>query len=157
MSKITPFLWFDNQLEEAMAHYLSIFSNSRVVSVSRAADGGPGRPGAVTSATFELEGQQFMALNVGAAFTFTPAISLFVSCETQDELDHLWNRLLEGGEAQRCGWLKDKFGLSWQIIPTALGAMLQDPDREKAQRAMRAMLSMVKLDIELLQRAFDGR
>jgi predicted 3-demethylubiquinone-9 3-methyltransferase (glyoxalase superfamily) len=156
MQKITPFLWFDGQAEEAMNHYVSIFKNSKVVSVSRYGEAGPGPAGAVMSATFQLEGQDFMALNGGPHFKFNEAISLFVSCESQAEIDELWNKLLEGGQAQQCGWLKDKFGLSWQIVPAALGQMLQDKDPARSRRVMEAMLKMVKLDIDALKRAYEG-
>ncbi len=157
MQKITPFLWFDGKAEEAMNFYVSIFKNSRVVSVSRYGEAGPGPKGSVMSATFQLEGQDFYALNGGPKYKFTPAVSLFVSCETQEEVDELWAKLCEGGAESRCGWLTDKYGLSWQIIPTALGRMLNDKDAEKANRAMMAMLQMAKIDIGALQRAYDGR
>src|SRR5712692_6224359 len=141
MQKITPFLWFDGKAEEAMNFYVSIFKNAKILSVSRA-------NGKVMSVTFELEGQEFMGLNAGPQFKFTEAISFFVNCETQEEVDELWEKLSEGGEKQRCGWLKDKYGLSWQIIPSALGKMLQDKDAEKSKRVMKAMLQMDKIDIE---------
>ena len=151
MDKITPFLWFDGNVEAAMNHYLRIFPNSKVENVSR----GPG--GAVMSATFRLEGQRFHALDGGPQFKFTEAISLFVDCKTQKEIDELWEKLCEGGQPSRCGWLKDKFGLSWQIVPSVLGELLQGKDREGSKRAMEAMLGMSKLDIEGLQQAYDGR
>jgi predicted 3-demethylubiquinone-9 3-methyltransferase (glyoxalase superfamily) len=157
MQKITPFLWFDGKAEEAMNFYVSIFKNSKVVSVTRYGDAGPGPKGSVMSATFQLEGQQFYALNGGPQFTFTPAISLFVNCETQKEVDKLWEKLSEGGRKDRCGWLQDKFGLSWQIIPTVLGKMLQDKDRKKADRVMQAMLQMDKIDINRLKQAYDQK
>lgn len=138
-----------------MNFYVSIFKNSKVVSVSRYGDAGPGPKGTVMSATFQLEGQDFYALNGGPQFSFTPAISLFVNCETQEEVNALWNKLSAGGKEEQCGWLKDKFGLSWQIIPSALGRMLGDKDRKKAQAAMQAMLKMKKIDIKGLQDAFD--
>jgi predicted 3-demethylubiquinone-9 3-methyltransferase (glyoxalase superfamily) len=147
--KITPFLWFDNQAEEAMNFYISIFKNSKVLSVS------PGPNGTFMSVSFELDGQEFMALNAGPQFKFTEAISFFVNCETQAEVDELWGKLTEGGEESRCGWLKDKFGLSWQIIPKALGEMLQDKDPVKAQRVMEAMLKMNKIDTQVLKQAYD--
>ena len=153
--KITPFLWFDDQAEEAMHFYVSIFKNSRVGRVSRYGEGGPGKPGTVMSATFQLEGQEFHALNGGPRYKFTPAISLFVSCETQDEVDELWNKLVAGGAPSQCGWLTDRFGLSWQIIPKALGQFLGDPDPGRAQRAMQAMLKMSKIDVAELKRAAD--
>ncbi|MFD0586565.1 VOC family protein [Paenibacillus sp. GCM10027627] len=149
MQKITTFLWFDSEAEEAMEFYTSVFNDSAVISVQR-------HEGKVMSGTFQLEGQQFMALNGGPHFSFTPAISLFVSCDTQQEVDELWNRLVEGGEESRCGWLKDRFGLSWQIIPKALGELLHDPDPVKAGRVMQAMLGMNKIIIEDLQRAYEG-
>jgi predicted 3-demethylubiquinone-9 3-methyltransferase (glyoxalase superfamily) len=157
MQKITPFLWFDGQAEEAMNHYVSIFKNSRITGVTRYGDAGPGPKGTVMSVTFQLEGQEFIALNGGPEFKFTEAISLFVNCETQEEVDELWAKLSEGGEKQRCGWLKDKFGLSWQIIPAALGRMLQDEDPERSKRVMEAMLQMDKIEISRLQQAYDGR
>jgi predicted 3-demethylubiquinone-9 3-methyltransferase (glyoxalase superfamily) len=157
MQKIVPFLWFDDQAEEAMNHYISIFPDSKVVSVMRYGDAGPGPSGSVMGGTFQLAGQQFMALNGGPMFKFTEAISLYVNCEKQEELDELWQKLSEGGEESRCGWLKDKYGLSWQIIPTALGELLQDPDPEKANRVMQAMLQMGKIDIAGLRRAYEGQ
>ncbi len=156
MQKITPFLWFDTQAEEAAKFYTGIFKNSKVGHVSRYGEGSPGPAGTVMSVIFELEGQTFMALNGGPQFKFTEAISLFVSCETQAEIDELWAKLTDGGgEESQCGWLKDKFGLSWQIIPTTLGDMLGDPDPEKAKRAMNAMLQMRKIDIAALEQARD--
>jgi predicted 3-demethylubiquinone-9 3-methyltransferase (glyoxalase superfamily) len=155
MQKITPFLWFNDQAEEAMHFYVSIFKNSKVGKVTRYGDAGPGAKGTVMSATFQLEGQEFFALNGGPQFSFTPAISFFVNCETQEEVNELWERLSAGGETQRCGWLKDKYGLSWQIIPSALGKMLQDKDAAKATRVMQAMLQMDKIDIEGLQQAYN--
>jgi predicted 3-demethylubiquinone-9 3-methyltransferase (glyoxalase superfamily) len=157
MQKITPFLWFDNNAEEAMQYYVSIFKNSKIVSVNRFGDGGPGPTGQVITGTFQLDGQEFMALNGGPQFGFTEAISLFVNCETQQEVDELWDKLTEGGEPSRCGWLKDKYGLSWQIIPTCLGTLLNDPNPVKAKRVMEAMLQMNKIDIKTLQAAYDGR
>ncbi len=154
MQKIIPFLWFDDKAEEAMNFYISIFRNSRVISVSRYGEGGPGPAGAVMTGTFQLAGQDFMALNGGPEFKFTEAISLFVNCETQDEVDELWDKLSEGGEKGRCGWLKDKYGVSWQIIPTALGELLNDPDPAKSQRVMQAMLQMDRIDIAGLKRAY---
>ena len=157
MQKITPFLWFDGKAEEAMNFYVSVFKNSRVVSVTRYGEAGPGPKGTVMSATFQLDGQQFYALNGGPQFTFSPAISFFVNCETQKEVDELWEKLSDGGRKDRCGWLKDKFGLSWQIIPSTLGRLFGDKDRAKAGRAMQAMLQMKKIDIAKLQQAFDGK
>jgi predicted 3-demethylubiquinone-9 3-methyltransferase (glyoxalase superfamily) len=156
MQKIVPFLWFDGKAEEAMNFYVSIFKNSRVGRVWRYGDAGPGPKGSVMSCTFTLDGQEFFALNGGAQYKFTPAISLFVNCETQAEVDELWNRLSAGGREDQCGWLQDKFGLSWQIIPTVLGKMLGDKDPAKASRVMQAMLKMKKIDVTGLQRAYDG-
>ena len=140
MEKITPFLWFNDNAEEAMNFYVSIFKNSKIGRVTRYGDAGPGPKGTVMSATFQLEGQEFFALNGGPQFKFTEAISFFVNCETQEEVDELWEKLSEGGRKNSCGWLKDKFGLSWQIIPTVLGQMLGDKDPAKSQRVMQAML-----------------
>jgi len=154
MQKITPFLWFDGQAEEAMNFYTSIFKNSKIVSMMHYGEAGPGAKGTVMSATFEIQGQEFTALNGGPHFKFSPAISFFVNCETQEEVDELWEKLSEGGKTNRCGWLNDKFGVSWQIVPTALGEMLQDKDAEKSQKVMAAMLQMDKLDIETLRRAY---
>lgn len=154
--KITPCLWFDRNAEEAVSHYIAIFKNSRIVSLSRYGEGMPLPKGTVLAIIFELEGQRFMALNGGPHFTFTEAISLSVSCNTQTELDAFWEKLSAGGEKGQCGWLKDKFGLSWQIVPSILGEMLQDQDALKASRVMAAILGMKKLDIADLQRAYDG-
>ena len=149
MQKITPFLWFDNNVEEAMAFYCSVFKNSHVVNVS------PGPDGTVMSATFELDGQRLMALNGGPMFSFTPAISLFVNCETQEEVDEYWEKLSDGGSKERCGWLKDKYGLSWQVVPSILGTLLRDRDASKVNNVVQAMLQMKKLDIQGLQRAHE--
>ena len=155
MQKIIPFLWFDHQAEEAMKYYVSIFKNSKVVSVARYGDAGPGPKGTVMMATFQLEGQEFYALNGGPKYRFTPAISLFVSCGTQEEVDRLWEKLTEGGRADQCGWLQDKYGLSWQIIPMILGKLMSDPDPKKSQAVMKAMLQMAKLDIARLKQAYE--
>ncbi len=155
MQKINTFLWFDTQAEEAANFYTSIFKNSRIRSIACYPEGSPGPAGAVMTVTFELEGQTFVALNGGPAFKFTEAISLFVNCDTQEEVDALWDRLCEGGEPRQCGWLKDKFGLSWQITPTILLEMLQDKDAEKSKRVMQAMLKMNKLDIKGLKQAYE--
>jgi predicted 3-demethylubiquinone-9 3-methyltransferase (glyoxalase superfamily) len=155
MSKITPFLWFDDRAEEAMNFYMSIFKNSKVVSITRYGKAGPGPQGSIMIATFELNGQEFMALNGGPHFTFTEAISFFVSCEMQAEVDELWEKLSEGGEEGQCGWLKDKFGLSWQIVPAALGELLGGKDAEKSRKAMQAMLQMRKIDIEKIRLAYE--
>ena len=155
MQKITPFLWFNDQAEEAMNFYVSIFKNSKVGRVTRYPKGSPGPEGKVMSVTFQLEGQEFMGLNGGPMFKFSEAISLFVDCETQEEVDELWARLSAGGEPGRCGWLKDKYGLSWQIIPKALMKLMQDPDPQKSQRVMQAMLKMSKIEVKALQQAYD--
>ena len=157
MQKITPFLWFDGKAEEAMNFYTSIFKTSKIGRITRYGDAGPGPKGAVMSATFQLDGQEFMALNGGPQFKFTEAISFFVNCETQEEVDELWEKLSDGGQKSRCGWLKDKYGLSWQIIPSALGEMLGDKDPEKSRRVMKAMLQMDKIDIRRLQEAHETR
>lgn len=155
MHKITPFLWFDGKAEEAVKFYTSIFKNSKVGRVTRYGEGTPGPKGTVMTATFQLDGQEFMALNGGPQFSFKPAISFFVNCETQEEVDNLWEKLSEGGEKGRCGWLKDKFGLSWQIVPSALGQMLSDKNPQKSKSVMTALLQMNKLDIEGLKRAYE--
>jgi predicted 3-demethylubiquinone-9 3-methyltransferase (glyoxalase superfamily) len=156
--KITTYLWFDDNAEEAMNFYVSIFKNSRVLDVTRYGDAGPGPKGTVMCGTFQLEGQEFIALNGGPHFKFTEAISLFVNCESQEEVDDLWERLTaDGGAPSQCGWLKDKFGLSWQIIPSALLEMLSDEDPEKSKRVMRAMLQMTKIEIKDLKHAYDQR
>ena len=149
MQKITPFLWFNGNAEEAMNFYVSIFKNSKVLSTM------PGPDGKLMGGSFQLEGQEFKALNGGPQYSFTPAISLFVSCETQGEVDELWSKLTAGGSEDACGWLRDRYGLSWQIIPTVLGRLLGDTNRAKAGRAMQAMLQMKKIDIAKLQQAFD--
>ena len=155
MQKIVPFLWFDGKAEEAMNFYVSIFKNSKIMDVTRYGKAGPGPEGTVMSGTFQLEGQDFYALNSGPHFTFTPAISLFVNCEAQPEVDQLWEKLSAGGAPNRCGWLTDKYGVSWQIIPTILGKLLKDKDPAKAQRVMQAMLQMDKIDIGRLKQAYD--
>jgi predicted 3-demethylubiquinone-9 3-methyltransferase (glyoxalase superfamily) len=157
MQKITPFLWFDDKAEEAMNFYVSIFKNSKIVNVSRYGDAGPGPKGTVMVGTFQLDGQEFMALNGGPHFKFTEAISLFVNCETQEEVDYFWEKLSEGGEKSRCGWLKDKYGLSWQVVPTILGELMRDKDAEKSKRVMEAMLRMDKIDIKTLKQAYEGQ
>ncbi|QBR71333.1 hypothetical protein CU048_08615 [Beijerinckiaceae bacterium] len=155
MPKITPFLWFDDQAEEAMDFYTSVFKNSKILNITRNIEGGPGPEGTVLTGTFELDGQEFIALNGGPLFAFTSAISFFVHCETQQEIDEYWEKLSEGGQKERCGWLKDKYGVSWQIVPTALGAMLSGADSEKSRRVMKALLQMDKLVLETLQQAFE--
>jgi len=157
MQKITPFLWFDSQAEEAANFYISIFKNSKIGTVRRYGEAGPGPKGSVMSVEFHLEGEEFIALNAGPQFKFTPAISFFVNCETQQEVDDLWTRLSEGGATNRCGWLTDKFGLSWQIVPTALGRLLGDKDPQKSARVMKAMLEMTKLEIRALEQAAEQR
>jgi predicted 3-demethylubiquinone-9 3-methyltransferase (glyoxalase superfamily) len=154
--KITTFLWFDGQAEQAVEHYISIFPDSRVTNVSRWGKGAPAPEGSVMSVSFELAGQGYMALNGGPQYKFTPAISLLVSCTSQDEVDRYWDRLLEGGKPTACGWLDDKFGLSWQIIPTALFELMSDPDPAKAGRVGQALMTMVKIDIAELRRAHAG-
>jgi predicted 3-demethylubiquinone-9 3-methyltransferase (glyoxalase superfamily) len=156
MQKITPFLWFDDQAEEAMHFYVSIFKNSKIGDVTRYGDAGPGPKGSVMTASFGLEGQQFTALNGGPQFKFNEAISFVVDCKTQDEVDDLWDKLSEGGQTQQCGWLKDKFGLSWQIVPSVLIELITDPDPRKSQRVMEAMLQMTKIDIAKLRQAYEG-
>ena len=153
MQKITSCLWFDNQGEEAAHFYTTVFKNSRILDVARYGPAGPGPEGTVMTVTFELDGQKFVALNGGPQFAFSEAISFQVSCETQDEVDYFWGRLSEGGEEGPCGWLKDRYGLSWQIVPTALIELMSDPDTEKSQAAMKAMLGMRKIDIDALHRA----
>jgi predicted 3-demethylubiquinone-9 3-methyltransferase (glyoxalase superfamily) len=153
MQKIKPYLWFDNQAEEAANQYVSIFKNSKITDVQRYGDAGPGKPGSVMIINFELDGQEFVGLNGGPEFKFTEATSFFVTCDSQDEVDELWEKLSDGGEPGQCGWLKDRFGVSWQIIPKQLPELLQNPDPEKATRAMQAMLGMQKIDIQGLQDA----
>jgi predicted 3-demethylubiquinone-9 3-methyltransferase (glyoxalase superfamily) len=161
MQKITPHLWFDNNAEEAVKFYTSIFKNSKIMNIARYGEAGAkasGRPkGTVMTVTFELEGRQFMALNGGPVFTFSPAISFMVNCDTQREVDELWEKLSEGGQEEQCGWLKDKFGVSWQIVPTVLGQMMQDKDARKSERVMTALLQMAKIDINGLKRAYEDR
>jgi len=153
MQKITPFLWFNDQAEEAANFYVSIFKNSKMGTVRHYGDAGPGPKGSVMTVTFQIEGQEFYALNGGPVFHFTPAISFFVDCATQEEVDELWEKLAAGGRKDRCGWLQDKYGVSWQIIPRALMQLLGDPDPDKATRAMQAMLQMDKIDVKKLQEA----
>ncbi|MFZ6721906.1 VOC family protein [Undibacterium sp. Ji49W] len=156
MQKITPFLWFDQQAEEVALFYTGIFKDSEVVSISRYGDGAPMPKGTVMTAKFILEGQEFVALNGGPHFTFNPAISFVVNCDTQQEVDYYWEKLLDGGTESRCAWLTDRFGVSWQIVPQALITYLNDPDPVKAQRVMMAMMQMVKIDIAALDRAYQG-
>lgn len=156
MQKITTFLWFDDQAEEAANFYTSIFDNSRILGVQRYGEAGPGEPGSAMIVSFELEGQKFTALNGGPQFSFTEAISLYVDCESQEEVDDYWAKLTEGGEEEPCGWLKDKYGLSWQIIPRALTEMLSDDNAAKAERVTKAMFEMKKIDIEALRAAYSA-
>ena len=155
MQKISPFLWFDGNAEEAVNFYVSIFKDSKVLNISRYGEAGPGPKGSVMSATFQLQGQEFIALNGGPQFKFTPAISFFVHCQTQEEVDELWEKLSAGGRKDRCGWLTDKYGLSWQIVPDVLGKMLNDPDKEKSKRVMTAMLQMDKIEVKKLEQAYQ--
>jgi predicted 3-demethylubiquinone-9 3-methyltransferase (glyoxalase superfamily) len=158
MSKITPFLWFDGQAEQAAEHYTSIFKNAQITDVQRYGEAGPLAAGTAMTVSFELDGLEFVALNGGPApFTFTEATSFYVNCESQDEVDYYWERLGEGGEPGNCGWLKDKFGVSWQIVPAALPELLGDPDPERSARAMQAMMAMKKIDVQALRDAADGR
>jgi predicted 3-demethylubiquinone-9 3-methyltransferase (glyoxalase superfamily) len=156
MKKITPFLWFEDKAEEAMNFYVSIFKNSKVGSVTRYGEAGPGPKGSVMTASFNLDGQDFIALNGGPHFRFTEAISFSVDCKTQEEVDQFWEKLSEGGQKSRCGWLKDKYGLSWQIVPTVLSELLADKDAKKSKKVMEAMLKMDKLDIKTLKQAYES-
>jgi len=155
--KIKPFLWFDDQAEEAAKFYTSVFNNSRIIKITHYGEAGPGPAGSVLTVVFQLEGQEFIALNGGPHFKFTEAISFSIDCKSQDEVDYFWERLTEGGEESQCGWLKDKYGLSWQVNPTVLGEMLADADPAKANRVMQAMLNMKKIDIAALQRAYEQK
>lgn len=157
MQKITPCLWFDNEAEEAVNFYTSVFKNSSIESIKRFGKEGPGPEGSIMEIMFNLDGQKFLALNESPPFTFTPAISFLVNCETQEEIDELWDKLSEGGEIQQCGWLTDKFGVTWQIIPAILFEMLEDKDPERSGRVMRAMLQMVKIDINKLKQAYENQ
>jgi predicted 3-demethylubiquinone-9 3-methyltransferase (glyoxalase superfamily) len=154
--KITPFLWFDGQAEEAAKFYVSILPNSRILNVARYAEGGPGQPGSVLTVEFELDGLKFVALNGGPEYKFTPAVSFQINCATQDEVDRLWEKLCDGGQEVQCGWLTDRYGVSWQVTPTVLGELLGDPDPVKAGRVMAAMMPMKKLDIGALRKAYAG-
>ena len=156
MQKITPFLWFDGQAEEAINFYTSIFKNSKIGNVSRYGEAGPGPKGSVMVASFELDGMRFTALNGGPMYKFTEAVSFYVDCDSQAEVDYFWDKLSAGGTIQQCGWLKDKYGLSWQIIPAALPRLLSDPDPQKAGRVMQAMLQMKKIDVAKLEEAAKG-
>jgi predicted 3-demethylubiquinone-9 3-methyltransferase (glyoxalase superfamily) len=156
MQKIIPFLWFDGDAEEAANFYVSIFKNSKILNIARYGEAGPGPKGSVMVATFQIEGQKFMALNGGPHYTFSPAISFYVDCETQAEVDELWEKLTAGGSDVQCGWLRDKFGVSWQIIPKTLIELMQDKDPVKSQRVFKAMMGMIKIDVEGLKRAYRG-
>jgi predicted 3-demethylubiquinone-9 3-methyltransferase (glyoxalase superfamily) len=156
VQKITPFLWFDGKAEEAANFYVSVFKNSKILSIARFGEAGPGPKGSAMVVSFEIEGQKFSALNGGSQYTFSPAISFLVDCETQAEVDDLWKKLTAGGKEVQCGWLTDKFGVSWQIIPRAFMEMMQDKDPVRSQRVFRAMMQMVKIDIETLKRAYRG-
>lgn len=156
MQKITPFLWFDHNAEEAASYYVETFKQAKIGNIRRYGEAGPGTPGTVLTIEFEIEGHQFIGLNGGPHYSFSPAVSFFVNCEDQAEVDHLWARLSEGGQIQQCGWVSDRFGVTWQIIPRILGELLQDPDAEKAGRVMRAMLQMTKIETEALLRAYEG-
>ncbi|WP_349314092.1 VOC family protein [Chitinophaga sp. MM2321] len=157
MKKITPFLWFNDNAEEAVNYYVSVFKNSKITAINRYGEGGPAPAGSVLTVSFQLEGEDFVALNGGPHYTFTPAISLFVNCITQEEVDELWETLSEGGAKSRCGWLEDKYGLSWQIIPATLMELMNDKDPVKAGRVMKAMMKMDKIDIKTLQEAYDEK
>jgi predicted 3-demethylubiquinone-9 3-methyltransferase (glyoxalase superfamily) len=156
MQKINACLWFDNQAEEAAEYYVSVFDNAKITGISRFGEGAPGPAGQAMVVVFDLEGQKFQALNGGPAFSFTEAVSFVIDCSSQDEVDRYWNALADGGSEGQCGWLKDRYGVSWQIVPSALGGLLGGPDSAGAQRAMQAMLGMKKLDIAELQKAYDG-
>jgi predicted 3-demethylubiquinone-9 3-methyltransferase (glyoxalase superfamily) len=157
MQKITPFLWFDGKAEEAMNFYVSVIPNSKVISITRVGDAGPGPKGSVLTANFQLHGVEFAALNGGPQFKFTEAVSFVINCETQEEVDKYWEKLSEGGKKSECGWLKDKYGLSWQIVPIQLLQMIADKDPQKADRTMKAMMKMQKLDIKILKQAYEGK
>ena len=154
--RITPFLWFDDKAEEAAQFYVSVFDNSKIVNVSRYSEGSPGEPGSVMTVEFELDGLPFIALNGGPEYQFTPAVSFSIECKTQAEVDRYWDRLTEGGRPVQCGWLQDKYGLSWQVVPTVLPELLKSEDEKKADAVMQAMLKMVKLDVAALQAAYDN-
>ena len=157
MQKITTFLWFNDNAEEAANFYVSTFKNSKILNITRCGDAGPGPKGSVLVITFQIEGQKFIALNGGPQYTFTPAISLLVDCEDQKEVDHFWSKLTAGGKEVQCGWLQDRFGVSWQIVPRVFFELMQDKDAAKSQRVFKAMMGMVKFDIEGLKRAYDGK
>jgi len=156
VQKISPFLWFDGKAEEAAEFYISVFPNSKIGDILRNGPDGPGPQGSVLTVAFELDGQKFTALNGGPHYKFSPATSFVVNCETQDEVDYYWEKLSAGGKTMQCGWLDDKYGVTWQVVPSVLVKMLQDKDAEKAHRVMQTMMQMVKLDIKPLQQAYDG-
>lgn len=156
MQKITPFLWFNGNAEEAANFYTSVFKNATITEIMRYGDAGPGPKGGVMSATFDLDGNTFIALNGGPQFQFSPAISFFILCDSQDEVDHFWEKLSEGGKKIQCGWLSDKFGVTWQVVPKILGEMLRDKDPARSQRVMKAMMQMTKLEIAPLKQAYNG-
>lgn len=157
MQKINPFLWFNNNAEEAVNFYVNTFKNAKITDVKRNSKGMSGPEGSVFTMSFQINDQNFMALNGGPMFSFTPAISFFINCVDQEEVDHLWEKLSEGGEKQQCGWVKDKYGISWQVIPIALGELMSSNDAEKSKRVMDAMLKMTKIDISALQEAYEGK
>ncbi|MDT4969516.1 MAG: hypothetical protein QOJ64_4253 [Acidobacteriota bacterium] len=157
MQKITPFLWFDDKAEEAANFYVSVFKNSKVTTVTRYGDAGPGPKGSAMTAVFQLEGQEFIALNGGPHFKFTEAVSFVINCDTQEEIDYFWSSLSEGGAESQCGWLKDKYGLSWQVVPSILGQLFSSKDPEQSQRVMKAMLQMKKMDIKTLKDAAEAQ
>ena len=157
MQKITPFLWFDHQAEEAANFYVSLFKNGKIVNIARYGEAGPGQKATVMTVAFQLDGQEFVALNGGPRFKFTEATSFVINCKTQEEVDHFWEKLSAGGEKSKCGWLKDKYGLSWQVVPTILEELLQAKDAGKAKRVLEAMLQMDKIDIKSLQRAYEQK
>ncbi len=157
MQKITPCLWFDTQAEEAARFYVSIFKNSKIGAISRYGESGPGPAGSVMTVTFQLDGQEFMGLNGGPIFKFNEAVSFVVNCENQEEVDQMWAKLSSGGQEVQCGWLKDRYGVSWQIVPRILGELMKDPDPAKTQRVMKALLQMKKLSVDGLRRAYEGR
>ena len=156
MQRITPFLWFNDNAEQAVNHYLSVFKNSKITSITHYGDAGPGPKGSVMTLAYQLDGQEFVAINGGPTYTITPAISFVVNCDTQEEIDYYWEKLTDGGQEIQCGWLQDKFGVSWQIVPPLLIELINDPDKAKADRVMQAMLKMIKLDINALKEAAKG-
>ena len=156
MQRITPFLWFNDNAEQAVNHYLSVFKNSKITSITHYGDAGPGPKGSVMTLAYQLDGQEFVAINGGPTYTISPAVSFVVNCDTQEEIDYYWEKLTDGGQEIQCGWLQDKFGVSWQIVPPLLIELINDPDKAKADRVMQAMLKMIKLDISALKEAAKG-